>query len=44
MPLHQATVGSKDRQAPHDEDEVYFVLKGTARMHPGEKEREVTAG
>jgi mannose-6-phosphate isomerase-like protein (cupin superfamily) len=36
--------GSKDMQAPHDEDEVYVVLAGKARMRLGEEEREVGPG
>ncbi len=42
--LYHLAAGSKDMQAPHDEDEVYFVLEGKARMHLGEEEREVTPG
>jgi mannose-6-phosphate isomerase-like protein (cupin superfamily) len=42
--LYSLAAGSKDMQAPHDEDEVYFVLQGKARMRLGEEEREVTAG
>ncbi len=36
--------GSKDMQTPHDEDEVYFVLEGRARMNVADKMREVTSG
>ena len=36
--------GSNDMQAPHDEDEVYFVLSGSARMRLGEDERAVGPG
>jgi mannose-6-phosphate isomerase-like protein (cupin superfamily) len=42
--LYSLAAGSKDMQAPHDEDEVYFVLEGKARMHLGDEEREVTPG
>ncbi len=42
--LYRLEAGSKDMQAPHDEDEVYFVLEGKARMHLGDTEREVTPG
>ena len=42
--LYSLAAGSKDMQAPHDEDEVYFVLEGKARMHLGNEEREVTPG
>jgi mannose-6-phosphate isomerase-like protein (cupin superfamily) len=42
--LYSLAAGSKDMQAPHDDDEVYFVLQGKARMRLGEEEREVAAG
>jgi mannose-6-phosphate isomerase-like protein (cupin superfamily) len=36
--------GSTDMQAAHDEEEVYLVLSGTARMHLGDQERAVGPG
>jgi len=36
--------GSTDMQAPHDEDEVYLVLSGRARMRLAEEERSVGPG
>ncbi|MCB1675872.1 MAG: cupin domain-containing protein [Halioglobus sp.] len=36
--------GSTDMQAPHDEDEVYLVLSGRARMRLGDAERAVGPG
>ncbi len=42
--LYKLVAGSKDMQAPHDEDEVYFVLEGKARMRLDEEEREVRPG
>lgn len=30
--IYQLEAGATDTQTSHDEDEVYFVLKGTARM------------
>ncbi len=36
--------GSRDMQAPHDEDEVYFVLSGKARMRLNDAERSVGPG
>ena len=42
--LYSLAAGSKDMQAPHDEDEVYFVLEGKARMRLGDDERLVTPG
>ena len=42
--IYHLEAGSKDMQAPHDDDEVYVVLKGRARMRLGEEEREVGPG
>lgn len=42
--LYALAAGSKDMQAPHDEDEVYLVLTGKARMQLGDEEREVGPG
>ena len=42
--LYKLAAGSKDMQAPHDEDEVYFVLEGRARMRLDDAEREVHPG
>jgi mannose-6-phosphate isomerase-like protein (cupin superfamily) len=42
--LYSLAAGSKDMQAPHDDDEVYFVLSGRARMRLGDAEREVNPG
>jgi len=42
--LYKLAAGSKDMQAPHDEDEVYFVLEGRARMRLRNEEREVRPG
>lgn len=36
--------GSTDMQAPHDDDEVYLVLSGRARMRLGDEERNVGPG
>ncbi len=36
--------GSTDMQAPHDDDEVYVVLGGRARMRLDEEERDVGPG
>ena len=36
--------GAKDLQAPHDEDEVYYILGGRARMQVGDKEQSVGPG
>ena len=36
--------GATDLQTPHDEDEVYFVISGRARVRVDGKEHEITAG
>jgi len=42
--LYHLPAGSRDMQAPHDEDEVYLVLEGRARMRLEEQERDVGPG
>jgi mannose-6-phosphate isomerase-like protein (cupin superfamily) len=42
--LYSLAAGSKDMQAPHDEDEVYLVLEGKARMRLDGVESTVTPG
>ena len=42
--IYFLAAGSTDMQAPHDEDEVYVVLSGRARMQLGEEERGVGPG
>ena len=42
--IYFLAAGSKDMQAPHDEDEVYIVLSGCALMHLGAEERSVGPG
>jgi mannose-6-phosphate isomerase-like protein (cupin superfamily) len=36
--------GSADLQKPHREDEMYYVVRGRARMRVGEQEQVVKAG
>ncbi len=42
--LYKLAAGSTDMQSPHDEDEVYFVLDGRAKMRIGGEERSVGPG
>ena len=42
--VYHLPAGSKDMQSHHDEDEVYFVLEGRARMQVGDEEKQVVAG
>jgi mannose-6-phosphate isomerase-like protein (cupin superfamily) len=36
--------GAEDRQRPHHEDEIYYVVRGRARFQAGDEDREVSAG
>jgi quercetin dioxygenase-like cupin family protein len=42
--LYVLPAGATDRQKPHREDEVYYVLRGKARFKAGSEDREVSAG
>lgn len=42
--LYVLPVGATDRQTPHREDEVYYVLRGRAGFRAGGEDREVSAG
>jgi mannose-6-phosphate isomerase-like protein (cupin superfamily) len=42
--LYFLSAGSTDMQSPHDDDEVYLVLSGRARMRLDDVEREVGPG
>jgi len=42
--IYQLPTGARDMQTPHDEDEVYYVLEGRARMKVADEIREVSAG
>jgi mannose-6-phosphate isomerase-like protein (cupin superfamily) len=36
--------GATDKQNPHNEDEIYYVVRGRAKMRLGGEERSVNAG
>ncbi len=42
--LYVLPAGSADPQRPHREDEMYYVLRGTARFKAGNEEREISEG
>ena len=44
MGIYVLPAGSKDLQSPHDEDEVYHVLAGRARLRVDGEERQVGPG
>ena len=42
--IYQLPAGSRDMQGVHDDDEVYYVLDGRARIRVGEEETLVEKG
>ena len=42
--LYHLKAGSKDMQTPHDEDEMYYVVEGKAKLRIGEIEQTVVPG
>ncbi len=42
--LYVLAAGATDRQKPHREDEIYYVIRGRARFEAGAEHREVSAG
>ena len=42
--LYVLSAGSTDPQSPHHEDEMYYVIRGRARIRAGDKDTEVSAG
>ena len=42
--VYTIPAGARDMQAPHLEDEIYFVLAGRATLKIGEQEHKVSTG
>ena len=42
--LYVLPTGATDKQTPHEEDEIYYVLRGKAKMRLGREERSVNSG
>jgi mannose-6-phosphate isomerase-like protein (cupin superfamily) len=42
--LYGLAAGGTDLQGPHQEDEMYYVVRGRARFRAGDEDREVSAG
>jgi len=42
--LYVLAKGSTDRQRPHHEDEMYYVVRGRARFRAGDQDQQVSAG
>lgn len=42
--IYVLAAGTTDLQQPHDEDEMYYVVRGRALMRVGSEDREIGAG
>jgi len=42
--IYVLPAGAPDPQQPHGEDEIYYVVRGKAKMRIGDEERSVGAG
>lgn len=42
--LYVLPSGDTDPQQPHTEDEIYYVVSGSARIQVGDEDREIRAG
>ncbi|HSS95952.1 MAG TPA: cupin domain-containing protein [Terriglobales bacterium] len=42
--IYTLPVGATDPQSPHREDELYYIVRGRARMKAGNEDQLVTAG
>jgi mannose-6-phosphate isomerase-like protein (cupin superfamily) len=42
--IYVLPVGGNDRQSPHNQDEIYYVISGSAKMKLGQEERRVEQG
>ena len=42
--IYVLAAGGTDRQSPHRQDEMYYVVRGRARMRAGSKDQSITPG
>lgn len=42
--IYSLGAGALDRQQPHKEDEIYYVIRGKAKVQLGREPRQVKAG
>lgn len=42
--LYVLAAGATDRQQPHREDEIYYVVRGKAKLRLGKEERSIQEG
>jgi mannose-6-phosphate isomerase-like protein (cupin superfamily) len=42
--LYVLAAGATDPQSPHREDEMYYIIRGRARVRAGDEDREISTG
>ena len=42
--IYVLSAGATDKQSPHQEDEIYYVVRGKAKMRLGREERSISQG
>jgi mannose-6-phosphate isomerase-like protein (cupin superfamily) len=42
--IYVLPAGATDKQSPHKEDEIYYVVRGKAKMRLGREERSISQG
>jgi mannose-6-phosphate isomerase-like protein (cupin superfamily) len=42
--IYVLPAGSTDRQSPHKQDELYYVIRGNARMKAGSEDQPIVSG
>ncbi len=42
--VYVLSAGATDKQTPHQEDEIYYVVRGKAKMRLGREERSISQG
>ncbi len=42
--IYVLSAGATDKQTPHQEDEIYYVVRGRAKMRLGREERSISQG
>jgi mannose-6-phosphate isomerase-like protein (cupin superfamily) len=42
--LYVLSAGATDKQSPHQEDEIYYVVRGEAKVRLGREERAISEG
>lgn len=42
--IYVLSAGGSDQQTPHQEDEIYYVVRGKSKMRLGREERSISQG